>query len=597
MATFRDIWNLVVTGDTSDVERKVKGLGQTAETTGATVDTTFRGRMSASLGNFAEKIPGVSGLMEKFGVTSSQAGAVLGTAVAGGAAAAGAAVEKFLVSSVNQFQTQAQEVLHFKEVTGLAATEASKFVAVADDFGVSAQDLSTEIGRLNKVAEVSPGKLTELGIQIAKNKDGAYDAQQTFLNVVDAFNSTDDAAKRAAIGSAAFGKNWQSMVNLLDQGSGKIKESFASVDSFQLFNDADLAKSEAYRHAMDDLGDALRGVERSIGEALIPVLVEAAQKAVDFASSADKTLKPLGGIKGTAEKAAEGITGFVGSMLNGLNPIYQYHKAMSDVKDIYGTFSGEAEKAKRLQAEFYQVQDAATVSANAAAVASHEAELATRAHKREMDKIVDTGIMYGQTNAGITQALNDQRDAAAKATDALARYREEVQHLANEQLGLQGATYNTLDAIDAYTAKTVDGTASLRDLAESSISVQQSFRGLAEKAVQAAAAQAEMNGSTLTASGAIDAQVSALQVLFKSLASDSPLRKALDEYILSLYKIPGVITTNVDLTGTDWNIVKGREGNTSIGGQTNGYSTPAAVVGAIKTYESSNGTSWRTGPQ
>ena len=87
--------------------------------------------MQTSLGNFAQKIPGVSGLMEKFGVTSSQAGAVMGTAIAGGAAIAGEKVVEFAKHSVEAFQNQAQAVLHFKEVTALASEEASRFVAVA----------------------------------------------------------------------------------------------------------------------------------------------------------------------------------------------------------------------------------------------------------------------------------------------------------------------------------------------------------------------------------------------------------------------------------------------------------------------------------
>ena len=75
--------------------------------------------MQTSLGNFAQKIPGVSGLMEKFGVTSSQAGAVMGTAIAGGAVIATKEVVEFAKHSVEAFQNQAQAVLHFKEVTAL----------------------------------------------------------------------------------------------------------------------------------------------------------------------------------------------------------------------------------------------------------------------------------------------------------------------------------------------------------------------------------------------------------------------------------------------------------------------------------------------
>lgn len=589
MAIFRDIWNLLVTGDTSDAEGKVKRLAKTAEETGATVETTFRGRMSASLGNFAEKIPGVSGLMEKFGVTSQQAGAVLGTAVATGAALAGEKVAEFAKHAVDEFEKQSQEVLHFKEVTGLAADESSRFVAVAGDYAVSAEDLSAAIGKMDKAAGATPEKLRALGIEIAKTASGGYDAQQTFLNVVRAFNSTDDASKKAQIGAAAFGRGWQSVVKLLDVGADQIQTSFGKVKDFQIFSDADLKKSEDYRHAMDDLNDAVKGFEREVGQALVPALAKGAKELTHMIEEADK----LGKVAGGVFHAVGSDAGDFFKVLTNPGGL-----ALDRVKDLGGAISdffGGGDDGKKLAKGFDNVansSDKTTIS-----ILRDAAALAT--HQEALDKATDSAKIYMENNQGLRDALDKQRDAFDKATKATQDFRQAQNDLRNDQLGLQGAIYSSQDAIDTYRAKTIDGTSSIRDQEKANIDVQKSFDDVAQKAIDAAAQQAALHGATLTANGAIGAQLDALRKVADALGpEDGKVRAELDLYMLALFNIPGQIVTNVDLTGTGLEVLgRAISGSRREGSGAQGYSTPAEVVGAVKAYESSNGTSWRTGPQ
>lgn len=568
---FKDIWNLVVTGDTSDVKGKLSGLGKTAEETGATVETSFRGRMGGALSNFAQKIPGVSGLMDKFGVSSSQAGALLGTAVAAGAAGAGLAVEKFVAASVTEFQTQAQAVLHFKEVTGLLADEASRFVAVADDYEVSAEDLSGAIGKLDKTAGTTPDNLKKLGVEIAHNKDGAYDAQQTFLNVVDAYNSTDDASTRAAIAQGAFGKQWQGLVKLLDVGSGQIRTSLDGVKDYQLFSDADLKKSEDYRHSLDDLNDAVKGIERAVGEALVPALAEAARFLTDTAESADKTLSPLGGLAGTMEKAATAAkiaTWPIKEMFN----VVGEGKAVARVfkgawEDVFGDGGDGGRLRKSIDAAATAAEHMGR-SGDISASAARGAAIAAAAHRREVEASISPYREFAQGMAIATDAINAQRAAADKARQSLSDLRDQAKGLVDDQLGLEGAIYSAMDAIDAYTEKTKDHTASLRDVAEAGLDAEKSFKAVSDQALITAESQATLNGTTLTAGGAVDAQVLALRDLEATLDPKSPLRRFIDEYIGVLYTIPGHLTTQIDVNGKD-------------------------IVSAISQYEIRNGSGWR----
>lgn len=597
MATFRDIWNLIITGDTSDVDKKVKELGKTAESTGATAETSFRNRMGTALSNFAEKIPGVSGLMDKFGISGANAGALVGTAVAGGALAAGVAVEKFVNVSIEEFQKQAQEVLHFKEVTGLAATEASRFVAVAGDYAVSAEDLSAAIGKMDKAAGATPEKLKALGIEIGKTSSGGYDAQQTFLNVVDAFNATDDASRKAEIGAAAFGKGWQSVVKLLDVGSAQIQTSFGKVQDFQLFSDADLKKSEDYRHAMDDLNDAIKGFEREVGQALLPVITRAVHELKNLAEHADTVAKPFGGLPGVFEKAATGIGWVISGLNHYFNPVQHAIDLTHGFKSAWdAVFGGGGDDGAKLSKGFDNVGNAANTQTEAIL----RAAAAVDAHKLAMDQAADSAKIYMQTNQGLRDALDQQRTAQEKLTQATDDYRRAANDLRNSQLGLEGSIYSARDAMDAYAGKVADSTSTLRDQDKANLAVKLSLADVEQKALDAATQQAALHGATLTANGAIAAQLSALQLLYSD-GMLPELRKEIDEYALALYNIPGQIVTNVDLTGNGLDVLGRAIGGTrpegtgagGAGGTLNG----SAIVSSIKSYEASNGTAWRSGPQ
>lgn len=517
MARKGPVVKVTLTGDEKDAVRAVKNA-------------------EGALGHFGKSLPaGVSGPLGKI---TGELGKNLPLAAAAGAAA----IVGFVGKSIGEFQKQALAVKSFSEITALSSIEASKFVAVADDYAVGADELSAAIGKMNKAAGLTPEKFKAAGIAIARSKDGAYDAEQQFFNVVDAFNSTTDASKRAEIGSLAFGKGWQTLVKLLDTGTGQLRKDFAEVQKFQLFDDASLKKAEDNRRAIDDLSDAWKGFERTVGERAIPAATRLAKLGTEWTeklfNTADRVARfrervgeGFGHIGNAAEKAGHFVTDFFDSG-DGFNPFAERFNTAgaTDVK-----IAEEVARVTKIATE------------------------AIAAGDKVRKEAADNTAKYA-SNRGYAEMLNEQGKAAMKAREALDKYRTSARELAHDQLGLEGAINNATDAFSAYDELAHDSKSTLRDYRDANLAAREAMLSVADAALTTAQKEAELNGTTLSTKQAADVQIGALRDLEKSLKPDSPLRKYLEQYIADLLKIPGDVTTSVSIEDKHGNVAQKRYG-------------------------------------
>jgi uncharacterized protein YutE (UPF0331/DUF86 family) len=194
------------------------------------------------------------------------------------ALAAGGALIAFGVKSVKAFQDTALAAGQFSDATGVAVDEASRLIEVAGDIGIEAGTVESALGKMNKTLGASPQLFTDLGVEIAKTGTGATDVNGTFLNVVDRLNAIEDPAERARVASQLLGKGWQGMAELIGQGSASLKASLAGVADAQVIDEDELKKAREFRERMDDLNDRLQAVMMTVGESLVPVLSDMADK-------------------------------------------------------------------------------------------------------------------------------------------------------------------------------------------------------------------------------------------------------------------------------------------------------------------------------
>jgi hypothetical protein len=260
-----------------------------------------------------------------------------GLAVAGGLALIGRQITHFALSGVDDFVNLGKAVERFSTVAGVSADTASRFIAVADDFGVAADTASQTIGFLAKTLGNNSKALDEFGISLVKAKDGSTDLAATSFAVIDAYNAMTDESRKAALGAAAFGRGYQALIPILNEGSEAIQKAFAGVSGSQVFDDSKVAKAKALGVTMDDIHDSVLDLQLALADGLAPALTNLASLIDKTRSGFAAADKATGGAATDLAKIAA-VAGTVGVAFVG---VASGVRAVSGViASVSGSFSG-----------------------------------------------------------------------------------------------------------------------------------------------------------------------------------------------------------------------------------------------------------------
>lgn len=227
------------------------------------------------------KLSGSTGVLGQSLGELGRRSTILNAALSGGAAGAAvagvAALGAAAAGSVLAFTGLAGEIRRFKNLSGATAEEASSFVAVLDDFGISSETGANALFLMGRNASANEKKLRQMGAEIARNADGTVNLTETTLNVADAFAATNDPAKRAQLAMLAFGRQGRELIPILAQGRDGLDKFFESAQQDrQIFSDEDLRKAREFDLAVDNLQDAAGGLARELGSALVPAVTAVA---------------------------------------------------------------------------------------------------------------------------------------------------------------------------------------------------------------------------------------------------------------------------------------------------------------------------------
>ena len=333
-----------------------------------------------------------------------------GKTIAAGAAIA--AVGAFAAQGVAKFTNLADSVRKVHDISGLTYEDSSRLVAVSDDLGISAETTAASMGRLAK--NIDAGKLEEYGIQVVRTKDGAVDMAATLGNVADRMNATVDPTKKAAMGSALFGKAWADMAPVLEQGGAGIREMMASVSDGQIVTEENAQASREWSMALDDAQDAVSELQMSLAKDLLPTL---GLMAKDFATV-------MGGMNTLKEK-----TGGLANAFQFLNPLTQLY-------------------SERLRHQKEQAEEAAkSMVGNASAMVA--SGVAAAAAGRDAQDLADAQAEAADTVQILEARQKDATEAAKDMTKAAAEQRAELDMLRGVVESVAGATLAYEDAVDA----------------------------------------------------------------------------------------------------------------------------------------------------
>jgi hypothetical protein len=421
--------------DIDALNRKQISAGKKGDSLGADIAGIQKSKAVEELNSLKAPASGASGVLSKLGLSSGEAGGGLSSmassaalagvalaAVTAGVAAAGSFAEK----SVDQFKSSTAEVRAFQRQAGTTAEESSKLVFSFRQIGVDSDTAAGGIFKLGKNIETGKAKLSEFGIETAKDAKGNTDLVGTLLNISDAYRATDDPAQRAAIAFAAFGKQGQALTPILAKG----REGIAALNAEagrtgQVFHAEDLESGRQLAQSTKEASEAFKGLELQAGKALAPAATALAQ-----AAAAGLELGGALKVVGFAAEQAAGPLILLGKLTEHLPG--QHKAAKQSADDLAQSQADLADATAQAAAE----------TANETAVQKQNAD-AAKAQKAAIDD-----LLAGKgARSFIARESNDAADGIARMSGATDLAAGAAKRLADAQKTQQAATDDLDDAV------------------------------------------------------------------------------------------------------------------------------------------------------
>jgi hypothetical protein len=147
---------------------------------------------------------------------------------------------------------------------------------------------------------------------------------------------------------------------------------------------------------------------------------------------------------------------------------------------------------------------------------------------------IQKGIAAGKTEAQAT-AEADLAAASKTASEALEKQLKVTIDLRDAQITEEEAQIKNRKALEDYTTSLKDGSLSADERKQAELDLETTYRASVKAAVDAAEAQATLEGKTLTAGESAAIQSQKYKDLAGTLAPDSPLRKRLEQLSFELF--------------------------------------------------------------
>jgi hypothetical protein len=214
----------------------------------------------------------------------------------------------------------ADKLNDLSKATGVSAVTLGGIGFAAQQAGGDLEGAAKAFGKLNLyIAQALGGNqdavdtFKKLGISVAELRNNKPD--EILAKVADAFAGFDDDANKAAGASLLFGKSWQSIVPLLDEGGQSLRANVEYFKQYSGLTDDLVHKSDQFNDSMTKLNLLNKAFGNYLAAALLPslqdfvnFLVEGKEKSSLFADAASGTADVM---KTLAQFAVIGGTAFV----------------------------------------------------------------------------------------------------------------------------------------------------------------------------------------------------------------------------------------------------------------------------------------------
>ena len=448
------------------------------------------------------------------------------------AATGGAALVAFGVKAVGAFTDAAKAAIDLGKATGLSTEQASRWIAVGDDFGVTAENIQGAVGKIAK--DLDADKWERYGIATRDAAGRARDANDILLDVMDVLSRTNSDTERARIGAELLGKGWQAIAPMLGKTRSEYEDMLATVEDGQVITAAEAKKAEKMRLAQDKLNDALGEFTLAVGEAvagiapLVEGLADVVAKANELGIISAAATPPMLGMSAASDDLAASLRQLLtDAMASGDAIAYLTERGYSA--------DGAIEMLRQFREETFATAGGVEGFLDAVKRGADETVAAAEA---ERDAATAKGEL-GDAISDVETKIREQIDAMTDAIDSTYDYESASLDLADAVADLAQQQAETERIMADSTLTEEEKAAALRDLRRAQI-------GTAEGAMEQARAFARSQGA---ADGTVESFRLQKEELIRLKDQFPALSGAIDAYIAKLNAIPATKTTAVSFVG------------------------------------------------
>lgn len=286
-------------------------------------------------------------------------------AVTGTFIAAGLAVNKILNETVGTLVQYADQVRRVQNATGASAEDASKLIQILDDQKISYESLEKVIQKNGKAYDFSIAGIARMSDQYLK---------------------LENAQDRAAFMQQRFGKSWLDFVPIMQKGEKGILAAADAVDKSLVLTQKAVDATREYEISMDNLNDSAQGLKLTFAQDVLPAINQVLD-GVNVYIRAQQIMAE------NTNKSAHGNMAFKDALAQATLEVAQQKLALKDHAAALDGDTQSAEEAAKAQKELS---------------AAHQSMLGL------ITSIANENKNYAQTQADLTQKMQENRAEAAK---------------------------------------------------------------------------------------------------------------------------------------------------------------------------------------
>ncbi len=497
---------------------------------------------------FRTSVSEADGVTGKFKAGASSAFQSIKDNAGAMALGAGTAIAAFAVKAVHEFEQTAKAAIDLGSATGLSTEAASRWIAVGDDFGVTAEGLQGGIGKIAK--SLDDAKWDKYGIETRDAAGKARDANAILIDSLATLSNISNATERARVGNELFGKGYSNLAPLIGHTREEYEDMLGAVEDGQVITDKEAKKAEDMRKAEDALADALKEVTLQVGQAVAGF--------APFIQKLAETVAYLEKIPALKDLAFAGFSADAGDVTFNLMELGKAGEDSGDASQDLVDHNFTVKGATKIMEDYAKAQAEAKDATEETSTAVEEHSGLTDEQRMKMQAVTSMIAQHEKALKDDTQAQKDAIEAAKDRLEAEEDLRDFLLSQIDAGYAYMQSVRDTTADVKAYNDEIATGKLTQDELATATEQARQSV-------VKTAEAYANTTGAAQGSNEWINKVIESLYNQAVALDPNSPLRQVLVGYISQLQSVPKTVSTTFEIKGP---------GRIRIDGGTGGGGTP-----------------------